>query len=428
MLDEDQKLRVPEPGEPEDPEGPGGVFVVAAAVSLLLGLTFFLYQYERTGESPASSGDRETAGTGEPSALKERAKRLAVLRGDGLADYRWASRDVLAAIRYGPRPVAERACRRLFEEGEKGGQKLQNRKIWSELLSVTDRRATHAPWSCLFRVFFTDASRLESGLARALKQLWGQIRTFQASGRLVASVIRDFAAAGFFPEHSTFRRWARLCALNFDTHEGGACRELLAAVAPRQGTDLLDTVEIHLRRTDLNPTYDLPILMDGLERLAAEGQPPGWQIAETDALPDYEADLRIGAIFYLCRFVNSPDDGVAQRASKALSRAADYGVRAGDATRRPRWLAACRRAFGTRTDDGTWRAPALAVWTGEPEDAPRYPLRHAIERGDCKVRDGHPRWYCGSAKWNGSTAAQLTDFYVETSGMEWEDEGPLEVE
>lgn len=425
MFDEDDKLRVPEPGAPEEePEGRGGLFVVAAAVSILLGLSFFLYQYERAGELPTSDRERTSAGD-RSTDLKRRAERLMVLEGDGPGDYRWAARDVLAATRYGPRSVAERACTQLFDDG---GEKLRSPKIRTELLSVTDRRATHAPWSCLYRVFFTDTRRLDDQLARELGELWAEIRTFDAPGRLVASVIRAFAADEFLPENPTFRRWLRLCGLHFDTHEGGACRELLAAVAPRQGSDLLDTVEVHLRQTDLNQTYDLPILMAGLGRLAAEGQPPNWRITETDALPDYDADLRIGAVFYLCRFVNSPADRVAEEASEALSRAAGYGVRAGDRTRRPRWLVACRRAFGDETDDGDWRAPVLAVWTGDPEDPPRYALKHTIDRGDCRVRDGHPRWYCGAEKWNATDPEALSDFYVQTSDMEWENQGPLELQ
>ena len=428
MYDDDQKLRVPGPDEsPHEEDEHGDSLVVAAALSLVLGLSFFLYQYElsQTPTSDHTDAPTTNAQDDESSELERRAERLEVLYGgDKLADYRWGPRDIRAAYRFGPRGVAEMGCRRTF--GERAGE-LRTDEVSRELLSALDRRVAHAPWSCLFRAFFSDNRQLDDGIASELGDLWETIRAFDGPGRTVATVVRDFAADGFFPDDPTFRRWARLCALNFETHEGGACRELLGSVAPSQGSDLLEVVEVHLRETDLNPTYDLPILIAGLGHLAAEGQPPGWRIVETDALPDYDTDLRLGAIFYLCRFVNSPDTPIAERASKALSRAADYGVRAGDRTRRPRWLAACRHAFGT-TEDGAWAAPALAVWTGDRADPPRYALTHAVDRGDCEVRDGHPRWYCGSAKFNGSTPGELTDFYVETSGMEWEDESPLELD
>ena len=290
-----------------------------------------------------------------------------------------------------------------------------------ELLSLVDRRSPEAPWTCLFRTFFEDSSRLPRTVRDELAAMWGKLRVFDGAGEVFTTVIRDFAVGKTVPDSTEFRRWLRLCGLNFEAIEGDACRRLLAGVAPRQGRDLLHVVELHLRRTDVNPSYDLPIVIEGLKVLAHDGQPIEWRIDETTALPDYDADLRLGAIFYLCRFVNSPTRAVARQAAKALSHSADIGVRAVDENLRPRWLQACRSAFGSTPDEGQPSAQFLAVWNGDPDDPPRYALENTIDRGDCRLRRNHPVWYCGAAAWNGHDPAKLVDFFVETRELEWDD-------
>ncbi len=437
MFEEDQKLRVPDPDEAEaTEESHGEIFVLAAAVSLLAGLAFFLDRYE-AAHAPEETTEREAA-TGAPEGpsrdvpLADRADRLAAYtENEGLDDYRWRSRDVLASLRHGPRRIAVRACRAAFRDRP---DELLSGEIRGELLRIVDRRAEHVPWSCLYRVFFSERDRLQASVVDELAGIWERISSFDGASHIASRIGYGFAAETFLPEAPAFRRWARLCALNFDRPEGYGCRRLLAEVAPQQGADLLDLAEVHLRETDLNPTFDLPILVSGLRYLAARGQPPGWRIEETDALADYDTDLRLAAIFYLCRFVQSPTDSVATAAAGALSEVAGYGVRAGDEKMRRRWLSACRMAFGDKADETSEEAgepaagsvPALAVWSGEEDESPQYALQATIDRGDCRVRPDHPRWYCGSAKFRGTSPDELTDYFVETRHLEW-DSAPLEL-
>lgn len=418
MLEDDQKLRVPDPDEPETPDTRGEIFVLAAAVSILAGLAFFLDRYERA-QRPDDGVDRPAEASADDPPLADRAGRLHdyTTRG-GLDDYQWRPDDILAALRHGPRGIATVGCRTALRDRP---DELLDSDIRRELLTVVDRRADHVPWSCLFRALFEHPDRLGDQLTGELREIWATIRTFDETGGIAETVAGVWADTGYLPDDPGVRRWARLCALHFDRSEGFACRELLAERAPEQGTDLLDVLEVHLRETDLNPSFDLPILVDALERLATQGQPPGWRIEETDTLPDYDTDLRIGAIFYLCRMVNSPTDSVARQSAEALSHVADYGVRAGDDNLRDRWLAACRHAFDISPDDPEPSAPALAVWNGNPDDPPRYALRSTIDRGDCRVRPDHPRWYCGSAKYDATSPAELTDFFVDTRHMNWDD-------
>jgi hypothetical protein len=433
-MSDDDKLRVPDPAGPEETDDAGEALALVGVVCILLSLAFFLFQYRsyhqksEAGRAEGGAATRQTdAGAPDAGAdLQQIVDRLERRRRDerGLPDHDWTSLELVATFQVGYRGLAESACRAV--SGELADGTLADGPSAALRESVI-RRNPRAPWTCLFERYFADRDSLPDPVVRSLGAVWEHVRQFNGHRRLFATVLDGFRLRESTPEDPDFRRWLRLCGLNFAAGPGTECRRLLAELAPSEGADLLGVVEAHLRRVEsLNPSYDLPVLVDGLGSLARSGQPADWRIDETDELPDYDLDLRLGAIFYLCRFVNTPNDAVANRAARQLSRAAEVGVRAVDKTLVPRWRRACRLAFGTEDEEAeTWRAPALGVWNGEPDAPPHYDVASAIERGDCRRRDGHPFWYCGALKWNAGRPAQLVDFFVETRSAEWTDEAVL---
>lgn len=428
-MQNDGKLRVPAPGDPEEPESPyDSSIVVAATVSILVGLAIFLARYPDAPPPGASShSDVDSSEAGREVPTNAVAARLRDLEDENslkeLAERDWSAAEQASAFGHGPEKVARAVCRASADElasGELDG------KAAAALVSAADRRESHVPWACLLRLYLEDRLSKDLQVYDEVEAVWNKLRAFEASKALVDRLLRVWGEEGAFPDSPRFERWLRLCALNFEVGEGQVCRRTLAELAAdsqqkqKYGADLLDVVETHLRETELNPNYDLPILIAALERLAERGQSDGWRVVETEELPDYDVDLRIAAGFYLCRMVNSPNDDVAGRAAESLSEAAGVAVRAVNEGLRTRWLEACKRAFRTGGTEEQPDAPALAVWNGEPDSEPRYELEFAVENGLCEVREGHPRWYCASLMWQGGGPEDLLDFFVSTRHVEWE--------
>lgn len=419
---DDDKLRVPDPDATDGDDSPyDAAIVVGATLSILFGLAIFLIQLESTGHQPGAP--TEASQTGQSNGPMDRLRRLARQKsGAELETREWTPDETVLAFSKGPRAVARAICRASTDALSSGSLPAE---AAAELAAAVDRRAPHVPWQCLMDGYLQDQISSELAVYDKLDTFWDEMRAFRASGDVVEQILAGWRAevrrapgpeARGLPDSERFDRWIRLCALNFDFPAGEACRRLLADLAPRHGADLLGVVETHLQESTPNPNYDLPILIDGLERLASVGQPPDWRIVETEELPDYDVDLRIGATFYLCRILNSPNDDVGERAARALSEAAGVSPRAVDDGLRRRWLQACELAFQS---DGE-NAESLAVWNGDNNSAPRYELQHAIERGHCEVRDDHPDWYCASLKWQGGQPEDLRDFFVETRHLDWD--------
>ena len=268
MLEDDSdKLRIPAPDEDDEPERGQGVFVLGATISILLGLAFFLYQYERAyrpSDSPETRQRRHRSPA--PSDADNEFERLArSLRdrrnSEGLDGYQWTSRELVAGLRRGPRYLSEAACRFLVSHPDSGEV---SRRVRRELLGLVDRRGEHAPWTCLFTTYFSEPASFSEPVRDEIKAIWRKLRVFKGPQRIFSTVVRDFARRKSAPESAEFRRWLRLCALNFETYADGDCRRLLKASPPGAGRDLLSVVETHLRRGGLNPSFDLPILIDGL--------------------------------------------------------------------------------------------------------------------------------------------------------------------
>ncbi len=430
MGDQPERLRVPDPDEVEsDPEGPLETLALAGILSVMfmLGIALVSFDHDtRPGQSPTPSGD--LPGTDAPTAApmtdedtpptRELARTLAG-RHEAAKDISWTPEHVDAVLQHGPRKLTEVACRAVFA----GDAQVKPRRFRADLLSLVDRRADHAPWSCIWRRYLEDELPKNSSLYDEIQTLWSDsVQLFQPVDPPLTSVVSSWhPGQRGLPDDERVLPWLRLCALQYDFQAANACQQVLAAVAPEQGRDLLLTIEAHLNVTDPGDNaFELPLLIDGLGSLAEHGQPDGWRLLETDAMPDYDADIRIGAAFYLCRFVNSPDASVGERAARNLTSAAGYTPRMVNESLRKRWLKSCKLAFGSETDDGM-KAPALAVWSGDTDSRPDYTLESAIERGDCNTDGPEPDWYCAVRKFNGSSISDLDDFFVQSRGIESHD-------
>lgn len=430
-MDDSEKLRVPSPGESEASEDAGGTLVLAATITILAGLTFFLYQIRGSSDPEEPIGvdaGRDAAGTpdislrGVAADLEERDSKVDA----GGAVEAWSPREYLAALAHGSPRLVDAMCTSV--EGPLSEETL-GAEAYRRLVEMTRRRSGRVPWGCLFVRRFGERRLGGAELEAALEEVWREIRSFERgeSEHIARALVERVDRRGRLPEAQEFRRWLRLCALNFDAYAGSVCRRHFAGSESAESApkDLLELVDVHLERTDWDPDYDLPVVVDALGQLAESGQPPDWRTRD-EAISGYDDHLRVGAIFSLCRFVQSPDVELAERASRHLTESAGFIARAVDAKRHPRWLRACQLAFceadgceKKRESDPS--APALAVWSGKPDDSPVYALQSTVERGDCPEEPSRPIWYCGFRKWNGSEPGDLTDFYVATHEMEWRD-------
>lgn len=172
----------------------------------------------------------------------------------------------------------------------------------------------------------------------------------------------------------------------------------------------------------------MKIIVPALGNLSQKGQLEEWRVDRKPlvAKQAYDASVRIGATFVLCRIVNSPDDQVARTAAVEVAKTATVGARVTDENLLLRWRQACGMAFqasGDGAGESEW-APALAVWNGEKGTLPNYTLSWARERGDCPV-DDRPAWACGLDLWQGvgqELDIALLEHFTETRYVEWAEE------
>jgi len=91
----------------------------------------------------------------------------------------------------------------------------------------------------------------------------------------------------------------------------------------------------------------------------------------------------------------------------------------------------CALAFGAERPDLTVVSvpivderplPALASWSGVEGDPARYDIEAVIEREQCEVTDGKPRWYCAVGMWQGpktDVRDALDELFIDTRYVEW---------
>ncbi len=415
------KLHIPGPDEREDLTELNITIVIAWAVCMLLCIgLFFFFRDRRPAPAPKRPADPVVA-------RQETIVKKAKYHHGHFDQLDLSGQNAVAVFRHGPRKAAEAACKELrpkLADGTLSGD------VAVELLKAVDRRAEHAPWTCLMRAFFAKKISPELDLFSEMSEVWKQMQRFEMPAPIVTSVLDDFRKNRNRPDQPAFYSWLRLCGLNADYGARDACVKILYQISPKQGRDMLDMVEKHFQARDPQAlAKDMPVLIHGVGDLAQRGQPKGWRVDKTDHIDDYDAALRLGATFVLCRIVNTPDDKIARTAAVELAQTADMAARLTDKNLLLRWRKSCGLAFrqkaaGKKAADNTESANALAVWNGKKGTPPNYALAWAQKRGDCPADDPRPSWYCGVGLWQGKgdqgLALTLMGFFTDTRYVEWQ--------
>lgn len=424
------KLHIPGSADEEDLNELNMVLVLGWAVCMLLCIALFLFFRERRPDpAPLIEGAQAAAG-----AKEEPKTELD---------------QTIEAFRFGPREVAEKTCENVRPQLTSGALAAQADE---ELAKVVARGAQFAPWGCLMGAYINGEVSRDLQVHAELEKFWEQTQFFYAAPDIVATFLKYFYQNNTIPQPPEFTRWLRLCGMTQTFRAQPACLRVLAKLAPDQGVDVLDMVEKHLQMTDAKTlATDMPRVAHGMGNFSADGQPGMWHIEQSEKLPNYNADLRVGAAFMLCRVVNSPDEKAARAASLGLAKAANMGARAADSKLVRRWRETCKLAFHLEEDAKSEETPEevapqdaatiqqkldkstptpvgnhfLAVWNGDENSPPDYTLRGAIERGHCTKEDGLPAWHCGLKYWRGDAAKSfdlnLQSLFVKTSYIEWLD-------
>lgn len=421
------KLHIPHPDQQEDDDGFSPVWlgmVVATAVAILI-LLYFNKQAEPEPGAPQTIAEKEAAAAVKKLSRESKRKHRLAMSFDKrkpseLEKREWKDKELLAVLEFSSRVTNEAACRAyspLIAES-----KLSD-PVRIDLVKFLDRRKGTAPYTCLSRLFF--AGKLDSftDAKTELEEIWSNAEAFdEFVAPLVASVLDEFRTTRDRPEAPRFFSWVRVCALNFDYKASKACQQLVSSIRPKEGVDLLSTMQKQLVVSGERKA-DIPIMIRALGAMGREGQPEGFIVKESKELPDYDVDFRHGALFMLCRFMFTPDNDVSELAATELGDIAAFGARGFDDKLKDRWKETCRLAFMKGESDPL---KFLAVWDGNPDNPPIYSIRPEIESGHCKQEDGYPLWWCGAKQWNGegrTLDVALQDFFVETRYLEvqgWE--------
>ncbi len=438
-----EKLHIPGPDEHEDFTELNEGIVYAWAVCMLIAIALFIFfRDRRPPEMPPEPDDPVVAHQQEIVERAERSRR-------SFEGIDWQIDDAVAVFRHGPREAAETACERLAEPLETGT--LSN-TVQLELVGAVEQHAPHAPWNCLVRRHFAQQIDDDLELADEMDAFWAEAEAFDAPAGIMGTVLEEFRRTRDRPEHADFYSWLRLCALHPEYGAAEACRQILYQISPEQGADILAAAVRHLEeRTADQLADDLKVWVPGVGALAERGQPQTWRVEGQDGAAAYDAKLRVGAIFQLCRVVNSPDEQIARLAAQQLASAAHIGARAADENVLTRWRQACQLAFrvvpdGERADgesaeseqadgdktDGEKAeadepkgepAAALAVWSGDQDEPPNYAMAEVVERGECPgLADDQPVWQCALGLWQGADEdidLALMGFFNETRYIEW---------
>ena len=170
-----------------------------------------------------------------------------------------------------------------------------------------------------------------------------------------------------------------------------------------------------------------------LARVALVGQPGQWKIENSPLIKRYDYESKIGAVFMLCRLMQSPERLVREKTAKMLGHTAKMGARKLTDDKLERWQEGCQLAFGKPLPDlkivelplvSRERMKVLDVWSGVEGEAPNHGLAYAVSTGECVERKGEPLWRCGVSKWKGrdsNVSDALKDMYIHTRYIEWDE-------
>ncbi len=335
-------------------------------------------------------------------------------------------RDELGRIfEVGSRDATEAACSQF---GSLISEEAAPRDVVRPLRQGVSRRSEDTPWSCLTTLYLEDRLPEDSELRREVASFWNDVNALEADSRRVSSILVDIAD-GELPDSPKFVEWLPRCALSIDFEPSARCQEIAADYADELGfgDDILEMLVDFIGRPEgasdsEQYARDLEIAADALAWFVTEGQPPNWKIEETDALPDYDVDFRLGAAFQLCRLMNAPNEQVQSMAAHALADVVNRAVRSNNEYFHYRWHRACRVAFGD-ADEPRASVPALGVSMHDNGDLiVDYGLDTLVEVGLCELQDGDPKWFCGAQRWTGGSRPihrVLSRAYAEGSYVEW---------
>ncbi len=332
----------------------------------------------------------------------------------------WTDRpqEAVRVLEVGTRQATEVVCSQFRESL---GASTAPRAMTQALLRAVSRRIDDAPWTCLLEMYLDDGVFEEGALVDEMALFWRDVQWVDAHGFIMAKVIADFLAAEEYPQSKNFDRWLRRCAMTMRYEAAPVCQQLAAQKKIRHGEDLLEMVIRQLDAPDVD-IRDLALASQALAYFARYGQPREWRIEETDTLPDYDVDFRLGAVFMLCRLINSPDEEVREFAVDGLGRIAEVTGRPTSPHMQYRWRKSCRFAFGD-ADDPPARLPMLGVVSiKEDEEQSDYGMETLVDAGYCEREEGLPIWYCGAERWTGGGEAirrVLGNYFALTSYIEW---------
>ncbi len=443
-----KKLHVPAPGEKhEDPLALYDVLSVSIAICLFLAIGTAIMlstSVEKTNRTPQTKLTF-SENTVDFDAVEQSLQQFKSLGPEKLRKFAWTPTTAAAAWEYGSRDEAEAACEhfapRLISDD-------LDPELLNSLVQSLDRHSMDAPWTCLSRLHLNQQLPPNTPLYATLENTWQSIEYFEDHGPIAASVVDHFKTTRNRPESARFYRWLRVCAFQFTEDARTSypasmqCHSLLNQIAPEQGQDFIMAAD---RIWSESPTeFERHSIIRAFVILAKRGQPYAWRTDETPALPDYNADFKLGVVFSLCRILHSPDSADAREAAAAIAAVAGSSIRPADPNLFYRWRKTCRSAFLDKDASPDDEMPFLQVTQPsadqqaddqQADDQPDenlaqqqnphdYSLTSLIERGECTRYEDKPEWYCGAERWRGgkkSIADALGDWYNETRYVEWRD-------
>lgn len=427
-------LRILAPGK----EHPAQTFFQTMALTLLICAVLSVIAIELVflpQEDPEAEAARREAEAHPVDPLLTRAQQLATQSPDAMlrALPRWDQLTREAALAHGPRFAAELVCEDLFD-----GDSPPPPALLTRLTEAVQRQDEGSPSICTMTRYLRGemAGERFEALAKASQQRWERFDRFEEPSLEVALLVNTWRSSGRTPlDRPHVARWLRRCAMHAELPSWHACVQTLAEAAPEQGEDLMMMAEAHLRELTTEPPPEDDALFEVLGlygQLAREGSPDPWRVTQHPTLVRYDYDLRLGAVFQLCRFTMSTREPVAREAATQLA-ALIRTNKLIDDLKLARFRESCRIAFGGNHPDlevvslpevKENHVPQLAVVSGSRENTPRYALQDLVARGHCAPSSELPLWYCGATLWKQEQtdiSRAFLEAYVETRYMQWND-------
>lgn len=408
----------------------------------------FVFLGEETA-SPQSPEQREASRRQEIATIGQTLQSLTLDEAREVVPS-WTHDHLLAALRHGPRHVSEVTCEYILDtrnEAFAARAPTHHEELQREMALVLARRVEHAPRICLMAHFLHQRlpPNTSPALGAELSSYWEDLQRFETIETQDAFLVNGLRLSQRLAlQRADFLLWLRQCATSPERASWRSCVRAMHDLAPAQGSDLLELIELDLldrEAPDEPPSQaHMDRLIASLRVLAIQGSPMEWRIEEHPRLLRYDYDLRLASLFVLCRWSHSPQREVALDAAQAVRDVGQFaGIGSEDNLFRTRDT--CRILFGGNYHDleiASYpllvenRVPALTVVERASDETPQYSFAALIERGDCGIDNALPLWYCGARLWKGrhtDITESVKDAYINTRYVNWaarEDIPPLD--